>query len=271
VSNDTLHDPNDGDEAISPREKPMGFFEHLEELRGTLIRCAVVFGLFAALIGIYVQDVAAVLLLPWETVRADFPQFHNGLITNSPMGIFTMMINICVMGAVCLSLPFWFFFLAQFVAPALTKKELKVMVPTCMAAFVLFLGGAAFGYYLLVPSTVRVAYEMNAYMGVDPLWTADKYYSLLLWLVLGVGAGFEFPLLVVLAVYMGFIQVATLRKYRRHAIVVMFVIAAIVTPTPDPFNMTMFAIPLILLYEVAIWVSAYLVRSKGKATDVVDV
>ncbi len=249
----------------------MGFFDHLEELRWTLIKCAVVFGLFATLIGIYVQEASALLLLPWETVRVDFPQFHSGLITNSPMGIFTMMINICIMGAVCLSIPFWFFFAAQFIAPALSKKEMKVLIPTCTAAFVLFLSGAAFGYYILVPNTVRFAYEMNAYMGVDPMWTADNYYSLLLWLVLGVGAGFEFPLLVVLAVYMGLIQVATLRKYRRHAIVVMFIIAAIVTPTPDPFNMTIFAIPLIVLYEIAIWVSAYLVRKKAQESGVVDI
>ena len=67
------------------------------------------------------------------------------------------------------------------------------------------------------------------------------------------GAAFEFPLLVVLAVYMGLIEVATLRKYRRHAIVVIFIIAAVVTPTPDPFNQTLFAVPLIVLYEVAIF------------------
>jgi sec-independent protein translocase protein TatC len=81
-----------------------------------------------------------------------------------------------------------------------------------------------------------------------------------MWMTLGMGAAFEFPLLVILAVYMGLIEVATLRKYRRHAIVVMFVIAAIVTPTPDPLNQTLFAVPLIVLYELSIWVSAFVGR-----------
>jgi sec-independent protein translocase protein TatC len=70
--------------------------------------------------------------------------------------------------------------------------------------------------------------------------------------------------LVVLAVYMGLIEVATLRKYRRHAIVVIFIIAAMITPTPDPINQSLFALPLILLYELAIWVSAFIGRRKPK-------
>jgi sec-independent protein translocase protein TatC len=242
--------------------KPMGFLEHLEELRGTLIKCVIVFGIFAGLIGWNLREFTDVLLLPWTNVRADFPQFTSGLITISPMGIFTMMISVCALGAICLSLPLWFFFAAQFIAPALTRRELKVLVPTCLAAFGLFLAGAAFGYFLLVPATVRVAYEGHALLGVDPMWTVDKYFGLLLWLVLGVGAAFEFPLLIILASYMGLVEVATLRKYRRHAIVVAFIIAAIVTPTPDPFTQTAFAIPLVLLYELSIWVSALLGRRR---------
>jgi sec-independent protein translocase protein TatC len=100
------------------------------------------------------------------------------------------------------------------------------------------------------------------------MWTADKYYSLLLWLVLGLGAAFEFPLLVVLAVYLGFVEVATLRKYRRHAIVVIFIIAAVVTPTPDPLNQALFALPLIILYEVAIFVAARITKRRRDVTNV---
>jgi sec-independent protein translocase protein TatC len=99
-------------------------------------------------------------------------------------------------------------------------------------------------------------------LGYAVMWTADRYYSLLMWLVLGMGAAFEFPLLIVLAVYMGLIEVKTLRKYRRHAIVVIFIIAAIVTPTPDPLNQSMFALPLIVLYEVAIFVGSQLKRRR---------
>lgn len=240
--------------------KPMGFLGHLEELRWTLIKCATVFAVFVTLIAYKLDDASQLLNWPLHQVQAEYPKLKTDLVTNSPMGVFTVIIDICLMGGVVLALPFWLFFLGQFVAPALTKKEIKVIVPTGLAALMLFLGGATFGYLLLTPSTIRVAFELNELLGYTVLWTADKYYSLLLWMTLGMGAAFEFPLLVVLAVYMGLIEVATLRHYRRHAIVVMFVIAAIVTPTPDPLNQCLFALPLIVLYELAIWVSAFVGR-----------
>lgn len=241
----------------------MGFLDHLEELRGTLIKCAVVFAIFVTVIAYQLEEARHILSWPLDQAKTEFPDLKMELTTNSPMGVFTVIINICLIGGVVLSLPFWLFFLGQFIAPALTRRELRVILPTGLAAFLLFLGGAAFGYFLLTPSTIRVSFELNQLLGFTVLWTADKYYSLLMWMVLGMGAAFEFPLLVVLAVYMGLVEVATLRKYRRHAIVVMFVIAAIVTPTPDPLNQCLFALPLIVLYELAILVAAQL----GKRRD----
>ncbi len=231
----------------------MGFLDHLEELRWTLIKCAIVFALVVTVIAYFMQEFAFVLNWPLEHVRAEYPQLKTDLVTNSPMSVFSVVISICVTGGFIVSLPFFLFFLGQFVAPALTKREMKVLIPTAFAAFLLFVAGAAFSYFLLVTSTIRVAFELNELLGYQVLWTADKYYSLLMWMVLGVGASFEFPLLIVLANYMGLVEIATLRKYRRHAIVVFFIIAAIVTPTPDPFTQTIFAVPLILLYELAIW------------------
>ena len=238
----------------------MGFLGHLEELRWTLIKCTIVFAIFVTVIA-YKLDIASELLTrPLLQVQAEFPKLKSDLVTNSPMSVFSVIIDICLIGGVTLSLPFWLFFIGQFVAPALTRKEMKVIVPTGLAALVLFTGGSAFGYFLLTPSTIRVAFQLNELLGYTVMWTADKYYSLLLWMTFGMGGAFEFPLLVVLAVYMGLIEVATLRKFRRHAIVVMFIIAAVVTPTPDPFNQTLFAVPLIILYELAIWVSAFVGR-----------
>lgn len=244
--------------------KPMGFLEHLEDLRWTLIKCAIVFAVFVAIIAYHLQDASALLNRPLEQIRPEFPDFKLDLVTVTPMGIFSVIISMCVMGGVVLALPFWLYFFGQFVAPALTRREMKVLLPTAFAAMLLFLGGAAFGYFFLVPATIEVSLELNRALGTSPMWTADKYYSLLTWFVLGVGASFEFPLLLVLATYMGLVEVATLKKYRRHAVVVFFIIAAIVTPTPDPFVQTMFAVPLCLLYEVAIWVSASLGRRRER-------
>ena len=257
-----------GASAGPPSGKPMSFLDHLEDLRVTLIKCAVVFAVFVVVIAYQLQATSDILLRPLHQVLADYPQIKAGLVTNSPMGVFSVIINMCLIGGLLLSLPFWLFFIGQFVAPALTKREMKVLAPTALVAFLLFLSGAAFGYFLLTPSTIRVSLELNVAMGYEVLWTADKYYSLLMWIVLGMGAAFEFPLLVVLAVYMGLVEVATLRRYRRHAIVVIFILAAVITPTPDPFNQALFALPLIVLYEAAIIVASLLGQRRTDATNV---
>lgn len=238
------------------RERSMGFFEHLEELRGTLVKCAIVFAIFAALIGYFMREFNDVLLWPLHTVQAENPKLVIDLGTTTIMEGFNVVIQMCFLGGFVLSAPFVLFFVGQFVAPALTDQELKMVLPLVGAALLLFLVGASFSFFLLVPSTIRVSVEINELLGYTLRWTPGSYYSLLMWLVLGVGAAFEFPLLIVLLVYMGMMTTAFLRKYRRHAIVVIFIIAAIVTPTPDPVTQTLFAAPLYLLFELAILAAA---------------
>ena len=133
---------------------------------------------------------------------------------------------------------------------------MKAVLPMCLSALVLFLVGASFGFFLLMPSTIRISIELANQFGIENRWTVGTYYSTLTWLVVGAGGVFEFPLVIVLLVWLGIMTTAFLRKYRRHAVVVIFIIAAIVTPTPDPFTQTLFAIPLYALYEIAILVSS---------------
>lgn len=247
------------------RDRPMGFFEHLEDLRWTLIKSAVVFIVFAALIGIFMKQFNDVLLWPLHSVQAANPKLQLELGTTSIMEGFNVVIQMCFLGGIVLSAPFILLFIGQFVSPALTERELKVVLPLCLAALFLFLCGATFSYFLLVPSTLRVSVELNQYFDFVMRWTPGSYYSLLTWLVLGVGASFEFPLLILLLVYMGIMSTAMLRKYRRHAIVAIFIIAAVVTPTPDPFTQTLFAAPLYLLYELAIIAGRRVERSRGQA------
>lgn len=246
----------------------MGFLDHLEDLRWTLIKCAAVFAVFVTVIAYQLEEAQTLLMWPMDQVRADFHSLKVDIVTNSPMSVFSVIINMCIIGGVVMALPFWLFFLGQFVSPALTRREMRVIVPTGLSAFALFIAGAGFGYYFLTPSTIRVSFELNELLGYKVNWTAETYYSLLMWLVLGMGAAFEFPLLVVLAVYMGLIEVATLRRYRRHAIVAIFIIAAIVTPTTDPLNMSFVAMPMFVLYEAAIIVAALIGKRRSDPDNV---
>ena len=234
----------------------MGFWGHLEELRWTLIKCAIAFTIFAVLIGIFMTEFNRFLMWPFTKAVADYPGLTIDLGTTTLMEGFNMIIQMCVLGGLTCSAPFILFFIGQFVAPALSQKELKAVLPMCASAFVLFIMGATFAFFLLVPATVRMAIEINKSFDLAFRWNVGSYYSVLSWLVLGVGAAFEFPLVIVLLVWMGIVSTAFLRKYRRHAFVLIFIIAAIITPTPDPITQTMFAIPLYLLYEISILVSS---------------
>lgn len=240
------------EEPRNPREKSMGFFEHLEELRWTLVKCAVVYVIFAVAIGIFLKDFSATLQWPLNHAKVDYPDLTLDLNTTTIMESFTIVIQMCCLGALAPATPFVFFFLGQFVGPALTPRESRMVVPVSLVALLLFVAGAAFGFFLLMPTTISSSAELNQFFGFTARWTAGSYFGLLSWLVIGVGVSFEFPLVIVLLVYMRLMSVAFLRKYRRHAIVAIFIVAAIVTPTPDPFTQTLFAAPLYLLFELAI-------------------
>ena len=245
------------------REKAMGFFEHLEELRWTLVKCAVTFIVFASAIGYFLKRFSDLLMWPLLYVKKEYPDLVLDLGTTSIMEGFNVVIQMCLLGGLVMSAPFFLLFIGQFVAPALTQKELKAVLPLCVSAFVLFLIGAAFAFFLLMPSTIRVSLELNQFFGFANRWTPGSYYSMLTWFTLGVGASFEFPLVIILLVWLGFMTTAFLKKYRRHAIVVIFIIAAIVTPTPDPLVQTMFAVPLYLLYEISIIASSRVEKRKA--------
>jgi len=247
---------------VSPREKPMGFWQHIDELRGVLLKSVIVFAICAVFVGFFVTESMEALRWLLDYVAKDYPDFDTKLGTISLMEVFTMIIQLCVFGGLLLASPFILFFIGQFVSPALTERETKAIKPLCFSALVLFLLGSAFSFFLLMPSTVRIAIELNQAMGLETRWTAGNYFTTLTWLVLGTGAVFEFPLVIVLLVWLGVLTTEFLRKYRRHAIVLIFVIAAIVTPTPDPVTQTIFAAPLYALFEISILVSSRVEKRK---------
>ncbi len=258
-------DDFESDVTLDPREKPMGFFDHLEDLRWTLVKSVGVFLVFAIIIGFALKQFNEALLWPLHVVKAENPGMVIDLGTTSLMEGFSIVVQICAVGGFVMAAPFILFFVGQFVAPALNERELKLVLPVCLAALILFLVGAAFSFFLLVPSAVRVAVQVNDYFGFVMRWTPGSYYNLLLWLVAGVGASFEFPLVIVVLVWLGLLTTAFLRKYRRHTIVLIFIIAAVVTPTPDPVTQTIFAIPLYILFEIAVFVSSRVEKARLRA------
>ncbi len=242
----------------------MGFWEHLDELRGTLVKSLIAFIVCAVLVGTFYKRFHGALLWPLQTANQTEPDIKVVLITTSPLEVFNVLIQLCVFGGLALAAPFIMFFIAQFVSPALTQRETRVVVPLCASAFVLFLIGAGFAFFLIMPGTLSFAGWLNTDLDYRPQWTAGNYFSMLTWVVVGTGAVFEFPLVQVLLVWIGVISTAFLRKYRRHVIIVIFIVAAIITPTPDPIMQCFVAAPLYVLFEIAILISARIEKKRAE-------
>ncbi len=240
----------------------MGFLDHLEELRGVIIKTLGVF--IVAVFGIIFILPELIAALNWPLQQAlgpEHPLLKQALVTTTPMAVFTILIQICIFAGGALALPFGLYFFAGFVAPALTQREKHILLPCCIAVLVLFLCGAAFAYFLILPASLRVSIATSESLGLSILWTAADYYDFVVWVTLGIGAAFEFPLALVVLQYLGIVAPDTLRAYRRHAVVGILVLAMIATP-PDVISQVILSIPLYLLYEAAIVVGERLAKKR---------
>lgn len=255
-------------------EQGMNFLDHLEELRWTLAKCVAAFmaGCAAVLLGL--TQIANLLRWPYDfAVRGRDATLFEGLISTSFMGVFSVVFQLMLIGGFALSLPFMLFFIGRFVAPGLKPSEIRMLLPGCVGATVLFIVGSTFSFFVLLPAGLRASIYFHDMLGFDLLVTASSYYSLLTWATLGVGLAFEFPLVLILLIHLGIVTPEKLIHYRRHSIVVFLVISALVTPTPDPITFLFLAIPLYLLYELSIWLGIR-VRDRAerrRAEDVTDV
>lgn len=257
-------------ELLPPEEEERGtmnFLDHLEELRWTLFKCGGIFLVAILFVAIFFKFSSGALNLPFERAQAKVGVELGGLVTNSPMGVFSVLVQICFLGGFGLSLPFMILFLAQFIAPALKKNEILMLLPASIAAFFLFLAGAAFSYFFIVPEALTFSMRLNQMLGFEILWTADKYYGLLVWTILALGFCFQFPLIVYLLVHLGIVNTKKLVTARPYMIVFFFFLGALLTPTWDPVTQALVAIPMWLLYEGSLFLARRLERRRERELE----
>ena len=155
-----------------------------------------------------------------------------------------------------LASPVIFWQIWKFVAPGLYKHEKKALLPFSILSSLCFLGGAAFGYFVVFPPAFRFLLGYSADF-LSPMPAVNEYFSLSLRLLIAFGAIFELPILMVFLAKIGIVDVPFLNKNRKYAILINFIIAAILTPTPDIVNQLLMGVPLLVLYEIsvlAVWV-----------------
>jgi sec-independent protein translocase protein TatC len=254
--------------------KMMSFFGHLGDLRKkitvSLIATCVTFMVSFN----YSEQLLESLMFPLR-YTLDFsvtkmylyfiPQdkLHNTkLVFLAPAEGFWMNMKIAMVAALILALPVIFQQLWSFISPGLHSKEKKYVVPFVITATALFVVGGAFCFFIVLPFAMGflLTYKVGNFM--MPLLSVGQYVDFCLKFILAFGAVFELPIIILFATRMGLITTQTLAKNRRYAILIAFIIAAILTPTPDAFNQTLMAVPMIILYEVGILAARIFVRRK---------
>jgi sec-independent protein translocase protein TatC len=166
----------------------------------------------------------------------------------------------------------------MFISPALTRREKKYIYLALPWITLMFLAGVAFAYYILLPPATDFLlnfqgwspFETNGNDIARPEIKIDNYVSIVTRVLIAVGAAFETPVIITFLARLGIVKPATLSRMRRWAIVVAFILAAIITPTFDPINQSLVAIPLIILYEMSIWLAKIAYRRRAASLDSPD-
>jgi sec-independent protein translocase protein TatC len=239
----------------------MGFLDHLEELRKRIIYsiAAVAIGFFAC--WWKVEAIYDVMQRPiMDALRAN--GMSEKLVYLNPTEPFNLYLKIAALAGLFLTSPFVLYQVWMFISPGLYRKEKKYVIPFMVSTIALFSLGGIFGYKFVYP--YALTFLINFGKQFQPMITVGEYTQLFLSVVLGMGLIFEMPILVFFLALMGIMSAGFMWKNFRYAILVIFIIAAIVTPTTDILNMCIFAAPMIALYAVSIGV-AWLVHPKQRA------
>ncbi len=228
------------------KQSEMSFFEHLGELRKRILWSIFYILIFFLAAWPFVDKVYQWLAQP---VLQFLPEGKT-LAFTSLTEPFMMYIKLSFITSLFVSSPFVFYQLWLFVAPALFKKEKKWVFPFVFFTTLFFLLGGAFGYYYVFPWACRFFLEVGE--DFNAIITISEYFSLVFRVLLGIAVVFELPVLAFLLSKMGLLTAGFLIKYFKYAIVIIFIIAAIITPTPDIVTQSMFAVPMLLLYLLSI-------------------
>ncbi len=228
---------------------------HLNELRKRIIICLVALGATTLLALPYASQLLKILKLPARGVIDKLAFF-------SPEEAFLIYMRISIFYGFTISLPVTLYQLWGFCSPAMEEKVRRHSAFFIVSCFISFVAGALFAYFILLPPALKFLLGF-AKEDLEPVISAGKYISFVTGIIFASGLVFQMPTLSFILAKLGVINPRTLRKKYKYAIVIIFIVAAVITPTPDAFNMSFLALPMLCLYEISIWV-AHLAKPKLK-------
>lgn len=241
----------------------MSFLEHLEDLRWHIIKALVGLLLATIVCGIYSDFIVQDLLMK--------PLKSAGLKAQvlAPYGIILLYMQTVLICGLIVSMPNTLYWLWKFVAPGLLPKERRYVARIVFLTSLCFFAGVGFSYFILLPTSLKFFSQFGT-QTIDLNISVDHYVSFILTLVLGAGLVFELPMVSWFLTKIGFLTPEFMRQYRRHSIVVILIISALVTPTPDPLTQLMLAVPMLLLYETSIFVSKLALKKSEEEAELAD-
>ena len=248
---------------VASPEDRMTLTEHLAELRSRIIRSllAVVIGIIVMLA--FYDQVLDFLRRPYNALCDRKPKLVCDLQFIGPLEGFTTRLSICTYGGIVLALPIIMWQIWRFIVPALHTKEKKYAIPFILSSVVLFLMGAVVAYWTLTPALDFLISWSGS--GVKANFQVSKYVSLGGLMIAVFGITFEFPVLLVFLQLVGVLTPQTLMKQWRYSTVIIFVIAAVITPSGDPYSMMALALPMMVFYVVSIVIGVVIQRRKRAA------
>lgn len=261
-------------EQASESEK-QSFWDHLDILRTSLVKIAAVTAVFVVVAFFFKEALFSVILAPKDAdfITYRWLYFFSGWVTDEQAQDFYvklintglaqqfmihMKVAMCT-GVLCAS-PYILYQLFRFVSPALYANERKYVVRVVGYGYIMFMVGVLISYFLIFPLTFRFLGTYQVSDQVENMISLQSYISTLLMMSLAMGIVFEIPILSWLFAKLGFISADFMRRYRRHAVVIILVVAAIITPTSDVFTLLLVSLPMWLLYEVSILIVKRSVR-----------
>lgn len=236
--------------AYEADERRLTLIEHLEELRTRLVRAILAVAVGTVVAFFFTRQLLEVLAYP-------LGEFRSQLISVEMAEFFGAYMRVALTAGIVLAMPVLIYEVVAFVTPGLTRQERRVLFTWLPFVTVSFVVGVIFGFYVVLPPAVRFLLLFGAET-VTVMVRISNYVSFVTTLLLWIGLVFELPVVLALLTRLGVVTHRRLAGWRKYAILLAFVVAAVVTPTPDPVNQTIVALPMIVLYEIGVQIARWM-------------
>ena len=248
----------------NPADEEKPFLEHLDDLRKMIMK--IVIALLVTTILAFVFNKQLLDIVNYPLATADIPDAaRKASSVIKPTEAFTVTLKICFYAGIIASFPLLLVFIGEFVFPGLNEREKKLILPVVSAGFLLFIGGVLFAYYGVNRRALEFFYHFGKERGIEFDLRFQYYVGFITQLTLVFGLCFELPVVVMAFVKLELLSYKLMKETRSYAIVIIFIISALITPTTDVFTLSLLAGPMIVLYELCIWMAFFIERKRLRA------